>query len=202
MPAWRALRVVAERGGRDRGEGSRRRSSGATRSCASQGLLHATEREGRAGWSRVTGRRDRQVPARVGVPQVHRRPHRTSTGIRGAPRRTERGYVLGPRRDGPDARGLPSGRSGRDTSEVADTVPIRARPRRAPLGRASPAAPPGGGDRAQQSDELFAAWRTFFERIVEGPVVLVFEDLQWADTGLLDFIDHCSSGRGTGRSSS
>ena len=45
----------------------------------------------------------------------------------------------------------------------------------------------GGGDR----DELFAAWRTFFERVSEqGTVVLVFEDLQWADTGLLDFIDH------------
>jgi class 3 adenylate cyclase/tetratricopeptide (TPR) repeat protein len=40
-------------------------------------------------------------------------------------------------------------------------------------------------------DELFAAWRTFFERIATtGPVVMVFEDLQWADTGLLDFIDH------------
>ena len=41
------------------------------------------------------------------------------------------------------------------------------------------------------SDELFAAWRTFFERLAEtGPVVMVFEDLQHADPGLLDFIDH------------
>ena len=41
------------------------------------------------------------------------------------------------------------------------------------------------------SEELFAAWRTFFERIAgQGSVVLVFEDLQWADAGLLDFIDH------------
>jgi class 3 adenylate cyclase/tetratricopeptide (TPR) repeat protein len=40
-------------------------------------------------------------------------------------------------------------------------------------------------------DSLFAAWRTFFERISEhGVVILVFEDLQWADEGLLDFIDH------------
>ena len=38
--------------------------------------------------------------------------------------------------------------------------------------------------------ELFTAWRTFFERIAEsGPVVLVFEDLQWADEGLIDFIE-------------
>jgi class 3 adenylate cyclase/tetratricopeptide (TPR) repeat protein len=41
------------------------------------------------------------------------------------------------------------------------------------------------------ADELFAAWRTFFDRLAaSGPVVLVFEDLHWADPGLLDFIDH------------
>jgi class 3 adenylate cyclase/tetratricopeptide (TPR) repeat protein len=40
-------------------------------------------------------------------------------------------------------------------------------------------------------EELFSAWRTFFERIAAvGPTVLVFEDLEWADTGMLDFIDH------------
>jgi len=40
-------------------------------------------------------------------------------------------------------------------------------------------------------DQLFAAWRTFFDRLAAtGPVVLVFEDLHWADGGLLDFIDH------------
>ncbi|MGZ8562586.1 MAG: ATP-binding protein, partial [Candidatus Limnocylindria bacterium] len=41
------------------------------------------------------------------------------------------------------------------------------------------------------SERLFAAWRTFFERLsVSGAVVLVFEDLHWADSGTLDFIDH------------
>ena len=41
------------------------------------------------------------------------------------------------------------------------------------------------------SDQLFAAWRTFFERLAEtSPVVMVFEDLHHADKGLLDFIDH------------
>ncbi|HKN93977.1 MAG TPA: adenylate/guanylate cyclase domain-containing protein, partial [Thermoleophilaceae bacterium] len=39
--------------------------------------------------------------------------------------------------------------------------------------------------------ELFAGWRLFFERLAhELPVVLSFEDLHWADDGLLDFIDH------------
>ncbi|MGH2416853.1 MAG: adenylate/guanylate cyclase domain-containing protein [Candidatus Limnocylindria bacterium] len=42
-----------------------------------------------------------------------------------------------------------------------------------------------------ERESLFAAWRVFFERIAErGVVVLVFEDLQWADDGLLDFIEH------------
>ena len=46
-------------------------------------------------------------------------------------------------------------------------------------------APPGG------REELFAAWRTFFERIAAtGTVALVFEDLQWSDDGLLDFVEH------------
>jgi class 3 adenylate cyclase/tetratricopeptide (TPR) repeat protein len=46
---------------------------------------------------------------------------------------------------------------------------------------------PGGMDRG----ELFTAWRTLFERISEeGTVALVFEDLHWADDGLLDFLEH------------
>ena len=42
-----------------------------------------------------------------------------------------------------------------------------------------------------ETGELYAAWRALFERIAEqAPVVLVFEDLQWADDGLVDFIAH------------
>jgi class 3 adenylate cyclase/tetratricopeptide (TPR) repeat protein len=38
--------------------------------------------------------------------------------------------------------------------------------------------------------ELFAGWRLFFERLAaHEPVILVFEDMQWADQGLLDFIE-------------
>ena len=41
-----------------------------------------------------------------------------------------------------------------------------------------------------ERDELFNAWRTFFERIsASGTVVMVFEDLQWADPGLIDFVE-------------
>ncbi len=39
--------------------------------------------------------------------------------------------------------------------------------------------------------DLFSGWRLFFERLSQdAPVTLVFEDLQWADSGLLDFIDY------------
>ena len=39
--------------------------------------------------------------------------------------------------------------------------------------------------------ELFAGWRLFFERLAaELPVVLLIEDAQYADAGLLDFLDH------------
>ena len=42
-------------------------------------------------------------------------------------------------------------------------------------------------------DESFAAWRRFFEALADrGPLVLVFEDLHWADESLLDFVDHLS----------
>lgn len=51
------------------------------------------------------------------------------------------------------------------------------------------------GDR----EEAFAAWRTFLERVADsGTTVLVFDDLQWADDGLLDFIEHLAE-RASGR---
>jgi class 3 adenylate cyclase/tetratricopeptide (TPR) repeat protein len=49
----------------------------------------------------------------------------------------------------------------------------------------------GVGEVPDRPEELFAAWRTFFERMAQGgTVLLAFEDLHWADAGLLDFIDH------------
>jgi class 3 adenylate cyclase/tetratricopeptide (TPR) repeat protein len=46
-------------------------------------------------------------------------------------------------------------------------------------------------DVTERRESSFAAWRRFFEGLAErGPLVLVFEDLHWADPGVLDFIDH------------
>ncbi len=45
-----------------------------------------------------------------------------------------------------------------------------------------------GGDR---HSEATAAWRRFLEALADRqPLVLVFEDLHWADDALLDFVDH------------
>jgi class 3 adenylate cyclase len=47
-----------------------------------------------------------------------------------------------------------------------------------------------GAERTER-EEAFAAWRRLLEAAAEHrPLVLVFEDLHWADDGLLDFVDH------------
>jgi class 3 adenylate cyclase/tetratricopeptide (TPR) repeat protein len=47
-----------------------------------------------------------------------------------------------------------------------------------------------GAERAER-EEAFAAWRRLLEAAAEQrPLILVFEDLHWADDGLLDFVDH------------
>jgi class 3 adenylate cyclase len=49
----------------------------------------------------------------------------------------------------------------------------------------------GQGAAGGSQEEAFAAWRRFFEALAEEhALVLVFEDIQWADDGLLDFIEH------------
>ena len=57
-----------------------------------------------------------------------------------------------------------------------------------------------GGDVALSDEsraEAFAAWRRFFEAMAEQrPLVLVFEDIHWADDGLVAFIDHLAEWSG------
>ena len=50
---------------------------------------------------------------------------------------------------------------------------------------------PGTELRGDHRGEAFSAWRRFLEALADQrPLVLVFEDLHWADDGLLDFVDH------------
>ncbi|MBV9605141.1 MAG: AAA family ATPase, partial [Solirubrobacterales bacterium] len=49
----------------------------------------------------------------------------------------------------------------------------------------------GVADAGPSREELFAGWRLFFERLSEhAPVVMAFEDVHWADDGLLDFVEY------------
>ena len=44
---------------------------------------------------------------------------------------------------------------------------------------------------ATEPRDLYAAWRYFFEQMAaDSLTVLVFEDMQWADSGLLDFVEY------------
>ncbi len=66
--------------------------------------------------------------------------------------------------------------------EDAEWVKAHLRPL---IGQASAELPSGS------HDEAFAAWRRFFEAMAEQhPLVLAFEDVQWADDGLLDFVEY------------
>jgi class 3 adenylate cyclase/tetratricopeptide (TPR) repeat protein len=59
------------------------------------------------------------------------------------------------------------------------------------LGRLLGVASAGDNGTSLMREELFAGWRLFFERLAaDRPVVLLIEDAQHADTGLLDFLDH------------
>jgi class 3 adenylate cyclase/predicted ATPase len=59
------------------------------------------------------------------------------------------------------------------------------------LGRLLGVAVAGDDGAAMTRAELFAGWRLFFERLAAAhPVVLLVEDAQYADAGLLDFLDY------------
>jgi class 3 adenylate cyclase/tetratricopeptide (TPR) repeat protein len=48
-----------------------------------------------------------------------------------------------------------------------------------------------GEQETRDRQDLFAAWRLFFERLAETyPTVLAFEDMHWADASLLDFVEY------------
>ena len=81
------------------------------------------------------------------------------------------------------------GEAARRRSRTSSPTPRARAGSSATCGRWSASA--GEGDPSgERRDEAFAAWRRFFEALAERrPLVLVFEDLHWADDGLLDFVD-------------
>ncbi len=197
VPAWRALRVVAQRGGSGRPDQLDPPFVGRDEEFrVLKDALHATGRDRRARLVSITG------PAGIGKSRLAWEFEKYIDGVvesiywhRGRSPSYGAGltfWALGEmvrRRAGlAETDDETATRAG--VAEILDTfVPDRGdrewiEP--ALLTLLGVEGAPAGG-----RDVLFAAWRMLFERIANaGTTVLVFEDLHWADSGLLDFIDH------------
>ena len=197
VPAWRALRVVAERGGVGRAEGIEAPFVGRDDELRLlKDFLHATSRERRVRLLSVTGQ------SGIGKSRLAWELLKYIDGVsediywhQGRSPSYGEGltfWALGEmvrRRAGlreDDDAATTRERIAATLAEFVDDAAERRRLEPALLSLLGIGEPPAGG-RA----ELFTAWRTFFERIaLQGTTVLVFEDLQWADAGLVEFIDH------------
>jgi class 3 adenylate cyclase/tetratricopeptide (TPR) repeat protein len=197
VPAWRALRVVAERGGRGRSEAVEAPFVGRDDELRLlKDLYHTTARDRRVRLVSVTGQGGigksrlaweflKYIDGLVETVYWH---HGRSPSYGSGITFWALGEMVRERAGLAEADDEATTRA-RIAESVARWIPDEQERRwieaslLALLGVGEPLA--GGQDR------LFSAWRTYFERIaIEDPVVMVFEDLQWADSGLLAFIDH------------
>ena len=196
VPAWRAVRVVANRGGAGRTERLEAPFVGRDDEFRHlKDLFHATERERRArivsvvgqagiGKSRLAWEFEKYIDGLVGDVYWHQgRSPAYGEGVTfwalGEMVRRRAGIA-----EGEDAEATRAKLTATLDRWLPDPDERRwVEPRLAHLLGLREA--PAG-----QVEELHAAWRRFFERIAEhGPTVLVFEDLQWADRGLVSFIE-------------
>ncbi len=199
VPLWRAVRVVAERGGRGRSDGLEAPFVGReTEFRLLKELFHASSRERRVrmisivgqggiGKSRLAWELEKYLDGLVEpVWWHHGRSPSYGSGITF--------WALGE---------MVRGRCGlvehddetTTRARVAETVAkfVSDGDERSWI-EAALLTLLGVGQAPAASEELFPAWRTFFERIAQqGTTLMVFEDLQWADPGLLAFIDHVMS---------
>jgi class 3 adenylate cyclase/tetratricopeptide (TPR) repeat protein len=195
VPAWRALRVVAERGGRNRAETLEAPFVGRQDELRLlKDLFHATGREKRTRLVSITG------PAGIGKSRLAWEFLKYVDGL-AEPIWWHEG------RSPAYGEGITFWALGEMVRRRAGLVETDdERTTRTKVAEAVASHVPDAEDRrwiepallallgldigAVAAEQLFAAWRAFFERLAAtGIVVLVFEDLQWADPGLLDFID-------------
>ncbi|HYC07251.1 MAG TPA: AAA family ATPase, partial [Candidatus Binatia bacterium] len=195
MPAWRALRIVAGVGGRDRSETLEAPFVGRDDELRLLGdLLHATRREGRARLVSVIG------PAGIGKTRLAQEFLRYVDGLaediwyhEGRSPAYGEGisfWALGEmirRRAGLLETDDEATTRAAVAATLVEHVPDPDERRWIEPALLSLL----GFETGVRSEQLFGAWRTFFERLAAtDPVVLVFEDFHFADSGLVDFVDH------------
>ena len=195
VPAWRAVRVVAERGGRNRAESLEAPFVGRDGDLRLlKDLFHATGREKRIRLVSVMG------PAGIGKSRLAWEFIKYADGL------AETVYYHSGRSPayGEGITFWALGEMVRARAELLETddePTTRAKLHDVVARWITDDAEKSWVERAllallgiesgAPSEELFGAWRTFFERIAAtAPVVLLFEDFHFADTGLLDFVDH------------
>jgi class 3 adenylate cyclase/tetratricopeptide (TPR) repeat protein len=195
VPAWQAVRVVAERGGRNRSETLEAPFVGRQDELRLlKELFHATGREGRSRLVSVIG------PAGIGKTRLAWEFLKYVDGLLEGiwwhegrcPAYGEGisfwalGEMVRQRCELLESDDEPTTRA-----KVADTV-RRFVPDADERRWIQPALLALLGLEARvASEQLFGAWRTFFERLAaESPVAMVFEDFHHADSGLVDFVDH------------
>ncbi len=197
VPAWRAVRVVAQRGGQQRADGLEPPFVGRDEELRLlKDQLHTPARDQRARLVSITG------PGGIGKSRLVWELEKYMDGItepvywhRGRSPSYGEGitfWALGEmvrRRAGLTEDDDEATTRERIHGTVAEYVPD---PEERTIVGPALLTLLGLGDGAGGGrDALFPAWRLFFERISDlGTTALIFEDLQWADSGLLDFIDH------------
>ena len=195
VPAWRALRVVAQVGGRNRADTLEAPFVGRDDELRLlKDLFHATTREGRSRLVSVIG------PAGIGKTRLAWEFLKYIDGLvetvwwhEGRSPAYGEGvtfWALGEmvrRRAGLLETDDEATTRAKIAATVAEHVPEPDEHRWIESALLTLLGVEAGG----ASDQLFGAWRTFFERLAAtAPVVLVFEDYHYADPGLLDFVDH------------
>jgi class 3 adenylate cyclase/tetratricopeptide (TPR) repeat protein len=197
LPLWRALRVVAARGGEGRSAGLEAPFVGRDRELRLvKDLFHATADEGRAhllsivgvagiGKSRLAWEFEKYVDGLVGEAWWHKgRCLAYGDGVAywALAEMIRWRARIAEDEDPEEARRKLAETVAELVSDEEERAFVEPRLQHL-LGLAERV--------ASDREDLFSAWRLFLERMADQlPVIMVFEDIQWADDALLEFLEY------------
>jgi class 3 adenylate cyclase/tetratricopeptide (TPR) repeat protein len=195
VASWKATRVVAERGGRNRSEALEAPFVGRADELRElKDLFHATERDSRVRMVSVVG------PAGIGKTRLARELGRYLDGLVdtvywhvGRSPAYGQGITFWALGEMVRARAglLETDDEPTTRAKLTDLLAVHVPDETERRWIEGALLALLGVETRVASNELFAAWRTFFERLTAtAPVLMVFEDHHHADSGLLDFVDH------------